>query len=64
MPTDKRQVVRRRASPLDVQIVEVAQVGRVCESPHLIVSATSGKCMPGKVFRAISRAPLTLDIWI
>ena len=64
VPTDKRQVVRRRASPPDVQIVEAAQVGRACESPRPIVSVTSGKRMPGKVSRAISRAPLTLDMTV
>ena len=31
VPMDKRQVVRRRASPPDVQIVEAAQVGRACQ---------------------------------
>ena len=64
VPTDKRQVVRRRASPPDAQIVEAAQVGRACESPRPIVSVTSGKRMPGKVSRAISRAPLTLDMTV
>ena len=64
MPTDKRQVVRRRASPPDVQIVEAAQVGRACESPRPIVSVASGKRMPGKVSRAISRAPLILDMTV
>ena len=54
VPKDKRQVVRRRASLPDVHIVEAAQVGRACGSPRPIVSVASGKCMLGKVSRAIS----------
>ena len=60
VPKDKRQVVRRRASPPDVHIVEAAQVGWACESPCPIVSIASGKHMPGKV----SRATLTLDMTV
>ena len=61
---DKRQVIQIRASSPDVQMVEAAQAGRACESPRPIVSVASGKRMPGKVSRAISRAPLTLDMTV
>ena len=64
MPKDKRQVVRRRTSPPGGQIVEAAQDSRACESPSPIVSIASGKRLPGKVSRAISRAPLTLDMTV
>ena len=61
---DKRQVIWMRASSPDVQIVDTAQVGRACDSPCPIVSVASRKRMPGKVSRAISRAPLTLDMTV
>ena len=64
MPKDKRQVVRRRASPPGGQIVEAAQDSRAYESPRPIVSIASGKRLPGQVSRAISRAPLTLDMTV
>ena len=62
MPRDKRLVIRIRVSSPDVQIVEASQVGRACDSHRPVVSVASGKRMPGKVYMAISRAPLTLDM--
>ena len=41
-----------------------AQDGRECKSPLPIVSVATGKRMPGKVSRAVSRAPLTLDMTV
>ena len=44
--------------------MEAAQVGRACVPPRPIASVASGKRMPGKASRVISRAPLTLDMTV
>ena len=41
-----------------------AQDGRECEPPLPVISIAMGKRMPGKVSRAVSRAPLTLDMTV
>ena len=61
---DKRQVIRRCASPPGGQIMGAAQDDRQCEPPLLVVDLVTGKCRPGKVSRTVSRTPLTLDLTV
>ena len=64
VPKDKRQVVRRCASPAGGQIMGAAQDDRECEPPLPVVDLMTGKCKPGKVSRTVSRTPLTLDLTV
>ena len=42
--------------------MDASQVGRAWDSQQPVLSVASGKRMPGKVYMAISRAPLSLDM--
>ena len=61
---DKRQVVRRCASPPSGQIIGTARDDRQYEPPLPVVDLVTGKCKPGKVSRTVSTTPLTLDLTV
>ena len=64
VPKDKRQVVRRCASPPGGQIMRVAHDDREYEPPLPVIDLVTGKCRPGKVSRTVSRTPLMLDLTV
>ena len=61
VPKDKRQVVRRCASPPGGQFMGAAQDDQQYDPPLPLVDLVTGRCKPGKVSRTVPRTPLT---WI
>ena len=64
VPEDKRQFVRRGASPSGGQPMGAAQDVRQYDPPLPVVDLVTGRCKPGKVSRTVSRTPLTLDLTV
>ena len=58
VPKDKRQVVRRCASPPGGQFMGAAQDDRQYDPPLPVVDLVTGRCKPGKVSRTVSRTRL------
>ena len=61
---DKRQFVRRSASPSGGQFMGVAQDDRQYGPPLPVVDLVTGRCKPGKVSITVSRTPLTMDLTV
>ena len=64
VPKDKRQFVRRGASPLGDHFMGASQDDRQYDPPRPVFDLVTGRCKPGKVSRTISRTPLTLDLTV
>ena len=64
VPKDKRQFVRRGASPPSGQFMGAAQDDQQYDPPLPVVDLVTGRCRPGKVSRTISRTPLTMDLTV
>ena len=64
VPKDKRQDVRRCASPPGGQIMGAALDDQQYEPPLPVVDLVTGRCKPGKVSITVSMTPLTLDLTV
>ena len=64
VPEDKRQFVRRGASPPGGQSMGAAQDDRQYYPPLPVVDLVTARYKPGKVSITVSRTPLTLDLTV